>query len=106
MINPQPVPVYRIRWLEVACTAVSSMHNYYLVCGVSDLTTTLVIKFTAKIILNCTPDVKLTAPPHPHTLQQARVEAYAMDLVYVLFLSVEGSLMAIGTTQNKIIITS
>ena len=92
--------------LEVACTAVSSMHNYYLVCSVSDLTTTLVIKFTAKIILNCTPDVKLTAPPHPHTLQQARVEAYAMDLVYVLFLSVEGSLMAIGTTQNKIIITS
>ena len=50
--------------------------------------------------------MKLTAPPHPHTLQQARVEAYAMDLVYVLFLSVEGSLMAIGTTQNKIIITS
>ena len=47
--------------------------------------------------------MKLTVPPH--TLQQARVEAYAMDLVYVLFLSVEGSLMAIGTTQNKIIIT-
>jgi len=57
MINPQPVPVYRIRWL----VKVTSMHILY------SESNEILAQRTPQKEINWRPDVKLTAPPHPHT---------------------------------------